>query len=207
MGSGGMCIFCVNRFHTAKLHDYLRPMDYNIVKSLHIIFVVTWFAGLFYIYRLFVYHAEAETKDNPERDILLRQYRLMEYRLWYIITWPSCVLTLIFGTWLLVLNPGYLSMPWMHLKLFFILCLLLYQWKGQLIYNRGKLRPIGLSGFKLRMWNEVGTILLVAIVFVVVNKDSISWLWGALGLVGLGVVLTLAIKAYKRVRSDEMNEK
>jgi putative membrane protein len=98
-------------------------------------------------------------------------------------------------------------MPWMHLKLFFILCLLLYQWKGQLIYNRGKLRPIGLSGFKLRMWNEVGTILLVAIVFVVVNKDSISWLWGALGLVGLGVVLTLAIKAYKRVRSDEMKEK
>jgi putative membrane protein len=181
-------------------------MDYNIVKSLHIIFVVTWFAGLFYIYRLFVYHAEAETKDNPERDILLHQFRLMEYRLWYIITWPSCVLTLIFGVWLLVLNPGYLSMPWMHLKLFFILCLLLYQWKGQLIYNRGKLRSIGLSGFKLRMWNEVGTILLVAIVFVVVNKDSISWLWGALGLVGLGIVLTLAIKAYKRVRNDEMKD-
>jgi putative membrane protein len=201
-----MGIFCVNRFHTAKLRDYLRPMDYNIVKSLHIIFVVTWFAGLFYIYRLFVYHAEAETKDNPERDILLHQFRLMEYRLWYIITWPSCVLTLIFGVWLLVLNPGYLSMPWMHLKLFFILCLLLYQWKGQLIYNRGKLRSIGLSGFKLRMWNEVGTILLVAIVFVVVNKDSISWLWGALGLVGLGIVLTLAIKAYKRVRNDEMKD-
>jgi putative membrane protein len=205
-----MGIFCVNRFHTAKLRDYLRPMDYNIVnnivKSLHIIFVVTWFAGLFYIYRLFVYHAEAEAKDNPERDILLRQFRLMEYRLWYIITWPSCVLTLIFGVWLLVLNPGYLSMPWMHLKLFFILCLLLYQWKGQLIYNRGKLRSIGLSGFKLRMWNEVGTILLVAIVFVVVNKDSISWLWGALGLVGLGIVLTLAIKAYKRVRNDEMKD-
>ena len=198
------CIFCVNRFHIAKVHDYLRDMDYNIVKSLHIIFVVTWFAGLFYMFRLFVYHAEAEIKDNPERDILLRQYRLMEYRLWYIITWPSSILTLIFGTTLLYLNPGYLSMPWMHLKLFFILCLMLYQWKGQLLYRRGLIDAIGLSSFKLRMWNEVGTILLVAIVFVVVNKDSISWLWGALGLVGLGVVLTLAIKAYKRVRSDEI---
>ena len=156
------------------------------------------------MFRLFVYHAEAEIKDNPERDILLRQYRLMEYRLWYIITCPSAILTLIFGTTLLYLNPGYLSMPWMHLKLFFILCLMLYQWKGQLLYRSGLKEPIGLSSFKLRMWNEVGTILLVAIVFVVVNKDSISWLWGALGLVGLGVVLTLAIKAYKRVRSDEI---
>lgn len=189
-----------------KLHDYLRVMDYNIVKSLHIIFVVTWFAGLFYMFRLFVYHAEAEQKDNPERDILLRQYRLMEYRLWYIITWPSCILTLFFGIGLLYLNPGYLSMPWMHLKLFFILCLLMYQWKGQKIYSRGLLNSIALSSFKLRMWNEVGTILLVAIVFVVVNKDSISWLWGALGLVGLGVLLTLAIKAYKRVRTDELNK-
>jgi len=189
-----------------KLHDYLRDMDYNIVKSLHIIFVVTWFAGLFYMFRLFVYHAEAEQKDNPERDILLRQYRLMEHRLWYIITWPSCILTLFFGIGLLYLNPGYLSMPWMHLKLFFILCLLMYQWKGQKIYSKGLENSIGLSGFKLRMWNEVGTILLVAIVFIVVNKDSISWLWGALGLVGLGVLLTLAIKAYKRVRTDELNK-
>jgi putative membrane protein len=206
VGGDGKCIFCVNRFHVAKVHDYLRGMDYNIIKSLHIIFVVTWFAGLFYMFRLFVYHAEAEGKDNPERDILLRQYRLMEYRLWYIITWPSCVLTLFFGTTLLYLNPGYLSMPWMHLKLFFILCLLMYQWKGQKLYSKGLNWPIGLSSFKLRMWNEVGTILLVAIVFVVVNKDSISWLWGALGLVGLGVLLTLAIKAYKRVRTDELKK-
>ncbi len=206
MGGDGKGIFCVNRFHVPKLRDYLRAMDYNIFKSLHIIFVVTWFAGLFYMFRLFVYHAEAEQKDNPERDILLRQYRLMEYRLWYIITWPSCVLTLFFGAGLLYLNPGYLSMPWMHLKLFFIFCLLMYQWKGQKLYSKGLVNSMGLSSFKLRMWNEVGTILLVAIVFVVVNKDSISWLWGALGLVGLGVLLTLAIKAYKRVRTDELNK-
>jgi putative membrane protein len=82
----------------------------------------------------------------------------------------------------------------------------MYQWKGQKLYSKGLVNSIGLSSFKLRMWNEVGTILLVAIVFVVVNKDSISWLWGALGLVGLGVLLTLAIKAYKRVRTDELNK-
>lgn len=80
-------------------------MDYNIIKSLHIIFVVTWFAGLFYMFRLFVYHAEALVIESPKRDILEDQYKIMEWRLWYIITWPSCVLTVLFGTLLLYKVP------------------------------------------------------------------------------------------------------
>lgn len=65
-------------------------MDYNYIKALHLIFVITWFAGLFYIVRLFVYHAEAKQKPQPEQDILIKQYQLMQYRLWYIITWAKC---------------------------------------------------------------------------------------------------------------------
>ena len=96
----------------------------DTIKALHIIFVVTWFAGLFYIFRLFVYHAEAqEKKEELEREILIKQYKIMEWRLWYIITWPSAILTLIWGVWLLYFNPGYLSQPWMLLKLFFVFCL------------------------------------------------------------------------------------
>lgn len=178
-------------------------MDYNIIKSLHIIFVVTWFAGLFYIFRLFVYHAEALVLESPKRDILEDQYKIMEWRLWYIITWPSCVLTVLFGTLLLYKVPVFLSQPWMHLKLFFIACLLLYQWKGQQILRKIQRGDFNSSSMKMRMWNEVGTILLVAIVFVVVNKDSISWLWGSLGLLSLGVLLTLAIKGYKKVRREK----
>lgn len=175
-------------------------MDYNIVKSLHIIFIVTWFAGLFYMFRLFVYHAEAALKPEPDRSILLTQYRIMEKRLWYIITWPSCILTMIFGPWLLVLNPGWLSQPWMHLKLFFILGLLIYQIYGHKIFKRQGEEPGAYKSFYLRMMNEVGTLLLVAIVFLVVNKESISWIWGSVGLIGIGVVLSFIAGQYKKRR-------
>lgn len=177
-----------------------------VVKSLHIIFVVTWFAGLFYMFRLFVYHAEAARKSEPDRSILMKQYVIMERRLWYIITWPSAVLTIIFGTWLLVLIPGYLSEPWMHLKLFFIACLLAYQIYGQKVYTKIRSTPNAYTSFKMRLMNEVGTLLLVAIVFLVVNRDSISWIWGSAGLLGLGALLALFATAYKKKRGRSGEE-
>ena len=72
---------------------------YNYLKSLHLIFVITWFAGLFYIPRLFIYHIEAQDKPNPAKDILSDQLKLMTKRLWYIITWPSAVLATLFAIW------------------------------------------------------------------------------------------------------------
>src|SRR5437667_12189095 len=74
---------------------------YNYIKSLHLIFVITWFAGLFYIVRLFVYQIEANDKPSPEKEILQKQYKIMTYRLWYIITWPSAVLASFFAFWML----------------------------------------------------------------------------------------------------------
>ncbi|MCC6600512.1 MAG: CopD family protein [Crocinitomicaceae bacterium] len=179
-------------------------MDPLIVKSLHIIFVVTWFAGLFYIWRLFVYHAEAASKPEPERSILTKQYGLMERRLWYVITWPSCVLTMIFGTWLLVQNMSFLADAWMQVKLFFIAVLLAYQFYGQKVYRILQTQPDRYNSFYFRLLNEVGTVLLIAIVFLVVNKTSISWIWGVLGLIGIGIIITLVAKMYKKKR--ERNE-
>ena len=72
---------------------------YNTIKALHLIFVITWFAGLFYIVRLFVYHAEAKQKEDVEQRILVKQYQLMQFRLWYIITWPSAILASFFAFW------------------------------------------------------------------------------------------------------------
>ncbi len=99
---------------------------YQYIKPLHVIFIVTWFAGLFYIVRLFIYHTEAETKPEPEKSILQTQYKLMEKRLWYGITWPSMILTLVFGSWLLWLNPYFLSEGYFILKLcwwaYFVSC-------------------------------------------------------------------------------------
>lgn len=173
---------------------------YDIFKALHIIFIVTWFAGLFYMFRLFVYHVEVAQRQEPDRTILLQQLRLMEKRLWYIITWPSAILTLIFGPALLVLTPDWLSAPWMHLKLFFVMGLVMYQFFGQKIYNRLAVNPKAYSSFKLRLFNEIGTLILVAVVFLVVLKDTVSWVWGSFGLVGLGFLMAIAAKWYKKSR-------
>src|SRR4051812_23540048 len=102
---------------------------YNYVKALHIIFVVTWFSGLFYIVRLFIYNREAVDKPDPERGILQRQFSIMIRRLWLGITWPSAILTLIFGLWMLQLYGA--IPPWLVWKLVFVGALYLYHFSLQ----------------------------------------------------------------------------
>ncbi|MGS2741333.1 CopD family protein [Sinomicrobium sp. M5D2P17] len=174
---------------------------YNYIKSLHLIFVITWFAGLFYIPRLFVYQVEASQKPSPEKEILGKQLKIMARRLWYIITWPSAILAIIFAVWLLFLYPSWLKMGWMHIKLFFVFLLVLYHLKTHSIFkqlqNDGTVKYS--SGF-MRIWNEGATILLFAIVFLVILKNSINWIFGVLGIIVLGILLMLGIRLYKRIR-------
>ena len=178
-------------------------MDLSYVKALHIIFVVTWFAGLFYIVRLFIYHVEAEDKEEPAKSILQTQYKLMSKRLWYIITWPSAVLAGVFAVWMLVLEPSYLTMIWMHVKLSFVFVLYFYHIGCQKIFNQLQKDVIKYSSFKLRILNEIATLLLFAIVFIVVLKSAISWVWGVVGILLFGIVLMLAIKLYKKIRAKK----
>ena len=101
--------------------------NYDFIKALHLIFMVSWFAGLFYMVRLFIYFREAADKPTPEKEIVQNQFVIMMQRLWWIITTPAMVLTVAFGVWMLALNPAYLlKAPWMHLKLGFVLLLLIY---------------------------------------------------------------------------------
>ena len=178
-------------------------MDFLYVKALHIIFVVTWFAGLFYIPRLFIYHVEAEIKSEPAKEILQTQYKLMSKRLWYIITWPSAVLASFFAFWLLYKNPDYLTMPWMHVKLAFVLALYVYHYSCQKIFNQLQNDSIKYSSFKLRIWNEVATIILFSIVFLVTLKSAINWIWGVVGIFLFGILLMLGIKLYKKIRTKK----
>jgi putative membrane protein len=175
-------------------------MDYQVVKALHIVFVVSWFAGLFYIVRLFIYHVEALKEEEPKQSILVEQYRKMQRRLWWIITTPAMVLTVIFGTWMLLLNPSLLKFGWMHLKLGFILLLLVYHVSCQLIMVRLVKGEHKLTSTKLRIWNEVATLFLVAIVFIVVLKSSLNWVYGTLGFFSVGLLLMLGIQFYKKWR-------
>lgn len=154
------------------------------------------------MFRLFVYHAEAARTSEPASSILKSQYSIMERRLWYAITWPSCVLTVIFGTWMLVLNPAFLAQPWMHVKLFFVVLLLIYQFYGHGVYRNIQTDPMKYTSIRMRMMNEVPTIILIAVVFSVVMKDSISWLWGTAGILGVAILIALVVKALRKKKGD-----
>src|SRR5688500_13416510 len=95
-------------------------MAYNYIKAIHIIFMVSWMAGLFYIVRLFIYHTEANDKPADERMILQRQFLIMESKLWNIITTPAMILTVLAGVVMLYLNPALLTIGWMQIKLAFV---------------------------------------------------------------------------------------
>jgi putative membrane protein len=172
---------------------------YNYIKALHLIFIVTWFSGLFYMVRLFVYHTEAAEKAEPEKSILQQQFRVMIRRLWMGITWPSAILTLIFGPWMWILMD---SLPtWLAIKLCFVLGLYAYHFSLHAIYRQQMRGIFRFSSGQLRIWNEVATIFLVAIVMLAVVKQNMSWAWGLTGLLLFVILLMSAIKIYKVIRT------
>ena len=173
---------------------------YNYIKALHLIFVITWFAGLFYIPRLFIYQIEASGKPSPEREILTHQLKLMTKRLWHIITWPSAILATLFAVWLLVLMPGWLQQPWMHVKLGFVVLLIAYHLKNQQIYRQLQRDEVRYTSKFMRLWNEGATLILFAVVFLVVFKTTFNWVFGIVGLVVLAFLLMLGIRLYKTIR-------
>ncbi|PIQ20702.1 MAG: protoporphyrinogen IX oxidase [Cytophagales bacterium CG18_big_fil_WC_8_21_14_2_50_42_9] len=171
------------------------------IKALHIIFVVTWFAGLFYMPRLFIYFAEANDKPEPEKTILQNQFKVMQRRLWFGITWPSAVLTLMLGTstWYLY---GF-TPSWLQIKLLFVLGLFGYHFYCHKIFKQQQVNLITWNSTKLRIWNEVATIFLFAIVFLVILKNALGMIYGLLGLFILIVILLVAIRVYKKSREKK----
>jgi len=177
---------------------------YNYIKALHIIFIVSWFSGMLYICRLFIYNTEAGEKSTLEKEILRKQFTIMIRRLWLGITWPSAILTLILGCWMIYLLG---TIPqWLWIKLIFVLGLYCYHFSLQFIYNRQMKGIFNYTSQQLRIWNEVATIFLVAIVMLVVVKQSMSLVWGLTGILLLTIVLMSAIKIYKYLRVKKGKE-
>ena len=173
---------------------------YLYLKSLHLIFVVTWFAGLFYIVRLFIYHTEALQKSEPERSILDKQLSKMSRLLWYVITWPSAIITLFMGASLLISQPDWLKMPFMHVKLGFVFFLYLYHLSCHYIFIQLQKSRLKYTSIQLRIWNEVATLFLVAIIFLIILKNELNWIYGTLGFIGFGLLLMVIVKIYKKIR-------
>lgn len=175
-------------------------MAYYYIKSLHLIFVITWFAGLFYIPRLFVYQIEAFHKPSPDKEILGKQLKLMAKRLWFIITWPSAILAFIFGLVLFYLNPSLIYFDWMQVKLTFVLLLIMYHVKTHQYYKQLQNDVVKKTSNFMRIWNEGATFILFAVVFLVILKSAVDWVYGVVGMIVLGILIMLGFKLYKNIR-------
>lgn len=169
-------------------------------KALHLIFMVSWFAGLFYTVRLFIYFSEADDTFKENASILKNQYQLMQRRLWYIIAWPAMLLTLTFGILMLVSNPAFLSIPYMHVKLTLVFFLVIYHVLCHLIFLQQKKNINNFKSGTLRLWNEVATVFLVSIVFVIVFTNQLNWIYGTIGFFVFGSLLFGAVQLYKKLR-------
>jgi protoporphyrinogen IX oxidase len=175
-------------------------MTFLYLKAVHIIFIVTWFAGLFYMPRLFIYITEAHEKAEPEKSILIKQFKAMSSRLWFGITWPSAVITLFMGTLIIVNQPQWLEQSFMHLKLTLVFFLYVYHFSLHYLFKTLKNDVVKYSSTQLRIWNEVATLFLISIVFIIVLKNALSMVWGIIGLLVVTFLILMGIRIYKRYR-------
>ncbi len=193
--------------------ELLRNL-YHVFKALHVIGFVSWFAGLFYLVRLFIYHSEAFTRPENEQSVLLPQFKLMEHKLYFIITNPAMMITWFAGIAMLLIGDlglelGLLHAGWMHLKLLLLLGLTLYH-----LYNKRIMLKLwdGISTYnssQLRMYNEVATLFLVAISLIAVfgkNGNPAYAIFALGGLVLFGLFIALGMRAYRkyRIRNGEL---
>ena len=174
-------------------------MSYLVLKTIHLIAVVCWFAGLFYLGRLFIYHKEAEKKLENSQKILQEQYKLMANRLMNIITWTSTIISSFFGFYMLYKNTSLLGLSWMKVKLIFVSILIIYTILSQTILNQLNKGTIKLNDLQLRLWNEGATLLLISIISLAVIKTSISWLKAIFIFLLIGITLMFLINLYKRL--------
>ena len=129
----------------------------------------------------------------------------MQRRLWNAIAWPSMAMTWGFGLWMLLLKLQLLLMSWFILKLVFVFLLSLYHLQTNNIFQQHQKNELKWSSFKLRLWNEVATVFLFAIIFLVVPKQSAGWVWAMLGLVLFIITIFSAVAIYKANREKKIN--
>lgn len=182
-------------------------MLYSVVKALHIIFMVSYFAGIFYLVRLFVYYKDTDRFPEDKKKILREQYTFMAARLWNIIIVPAGTIMLICGVTMIFLNPGLMKLPWFHLKLTFLTGLAFYHfWCRAMVAKLKKLVGGNLphANIKLRQANEIATFILFLTVFTVILKNLLLEYWWqlSLGFVGIVAAIMLTVKAVNRNKSQ-----
>ncbi|MGI0492012.1 protoporphyrinogen oxidase HemJ [Alkalinema pantanalense CENA528] len=183
-------------------------MPYFWFKAFHIVGFVSWFAGLFYLPRLFVYHAEAqEQQTEPVRSILREQYTLMEKRLYGIIMTPAMIVTIAMAIGMLVVQPEFLHQTWLHVKIALVGVLVVFHFFCRRIIAKLEAGETPLTSKQFRWMNEFPTFFLVVVVMLAVFKNDIPT--NATGYVILLMVVAFAasIQLYARKRRLDAEKK
>lgn len=175
---------------------------YPLLKSLHIIFVVTWFAGLFYFPRILIHQTEAQSREEPEKSILTAHTKRTGRLLWFGITWPSAIITFFLGLGLLAFWIDEMG-AWLQVKLGVVFLLYVYHLATHIVYKKLQADIYPLTSATLRLWNEIPTVILFAVVFLVIYKTAVSFLYGIAGLLGLIVLIMVGIRIYKTIREKK----
>ena len=181
------------------LHLYL--------KSLHIIGFVSWFAGLFYLVRMFVYYTEAEKKPEHLREAFKQEYIQMQKRAYKIICNPAMMITWTFGILMLINSPYFLQQGWLHVKLVLLVLLTGYHIFCKKTIERlekGE-KYMVFNSFQYRLLNELPTLFLVSIVLLAVVKNLINFAFLFLGVIAFGFLLFVAARAYRKHREKAPN--
>ncbi|MFT4733666.1 MAG: putative membrane protein [Psychromonas sp.] len=175
---------------------------YLYFKAFHIIGFVSWFAGMFYLVRIFVYHTEANEKPEHIRDDWKDQFTKMAWRVYKIICNPAMLITWFFGLLMLISNPGILSQNWIKVKLALLVLLTLYQFYCKTIIKKQEKGLETYTSFQFRLLNELPTLFLVTIVLLAVIKDVVNFVYLFSGVLAFGFILYLSAKAYKKFRKN-----
>ncbi len=178
----------------------LPPEAYMWFKTLHIIGVVVWFAGLFYLVRLFIYHIEAKELSEDLKFAFYEQYSLMEKRLANIITTPGMILTLTMACGLLIVQPSWIYQTWMQVKLVFVGALLIYHFYCYKLMNMLQNNKCKWTGQQMRALNELPTLLLVIVVMLVVFKNNFPTSAATWFIVSLILLMLFSIQYYAKIR-------
>ena len=178
----------------------LSSEAYLWFKSLHIIGVIVWFSGLFYLVRLFIYHEESRTMQDDLKIAFNDQYSLMEKRLANIITTPGMILALSMAICLVIMQPGWLSEKWLQIKISFVLGLVIYHVYCYKIMNSLQNGTSKISAKNLRLLNELPTLLLFVIVLLVIFKNNFPTSIATWSVFGLIIFMLLSIQFYAKIR-------
>jgi len=175
-------------------------MSYLWFKAFHLVGIVAWFAGMFYLPRLFVYHAEADEQPEPARSILKNQYQIMEKRLYSIIMTPAMLLTVAMAIGLLTTEPDVLKEPWLQAKLVCVVVLLAYHHYCKIIMKRLAANECKMTGQQFRWFNELPTVFFVIIVMLAVFKNNLPTSATAWGIFAMIVAMAAIIQLYAKKR-------